>query len=221
MRNKHYTDIIAYFLGDGTLEHNSRKPYFSSKYLKLLQLYMFKIKTVFPDTELSIRKYAKDSYRQVYEYRLYVENSNTELSQLLTKYFRALRTKTIAKLVSTFLSTDLHAKLFLKGFFDSEGGLYWRKGHGLEIKFSTTNEDLKEITIHSLNKLNIKHSVYVDRRFDKKHKKPCYYVRVFGNNARKLITLTKPYKLFIKEYILTCVDSRYREKLMNLLKGSK
>jgi len=138
------------------------------------------------------------------------------------QYYNFLQAGTLdIQVLNPILNSTLHVSLFLKGFFDAEGGLYWRKGHGLEIKFSTTHKSLKEATIYSLEKLNIKYSIYIDKRFDRKHEKPCYYVRVFGDNARKLIVLTHPYKLFVKEYILKHVDSYYREKLMNLLKRSK
>jgi len=132
MREKLYVDIIAYFLGDGTLERNSKKPYFSSKYLKLLLLYMFKIKTIFPETILSIRKYTKKSRRkheQQHEYRLYVEETNTKLAHILLQHYNFLQAGTLdLRVLNPILNSTLHVSLFLKGFFDAEGGLYWKRG---------------------------------------------------------------------------------------------
>jgi len=212
-----YLDIIAYFLGDGTVEKLSNKPYFSSKYYGLLYLYKCKIQSFFPNAMPEIRKYVKNNRCWSPEYRLYINNPVSKLAIMLKRHYILLTYNKVSECLTQNLREQENAVLFVKGLFDAEGSLYWKERHGAEIKFATSSEALRALLEHSLITIGLKYVVNVGNRKDAKHKKKVYYVRLFGKNAQYFILLTKPYKLMLREYIEDHVSFKYREKLMNLL----
>ncbi len=78
-------------------------------------------------------------------------------------------------------SSPYEALKFLKGCILTEGSIiYYDNGKLREIKIS--NSDLLSIKyiIDTLGLLDIKYHITIDNRFDDKHRRLCYYVRIYG-----------------------------------------
>ena len=214
---EYLVQVIGYFIGDGSIETKGT-PYISSKYKSLLTRYEKLIHLIYPDTITSIRIYHKRNSKWSPEYRLYLMKSFFLNEILKEAHILRIMDKLNVLTMDLILYSSNDVKIaFLRGLFDAEGGLYWRQKHACEIKISTTLASLLSSIEVILNHFNIKHIVRTDKRRDKKHKSDVYYIRIFGDHARDFIRVFKPYKLYLSEYIVKHVDSKYRKRLKGLL----
>ncbi len=214
-REDYLWELAGFYIGDGSRETNGNI-YISSKYPELLHHYMILTIKIHSGSLVRIRKYIKRNKQWSPEYRLYIYNSPVTIF-LKQIYYQRLMPDKLSWFYNEVINDRNALKNFIKGLFDSEGGIFWKQGHGREVKITTSSTTLKSIVELALIHYRIRYTIYTDSRRDAKHKKTTYNLRVFGSNSEKFIQVFKPYKLRVKEYIDNHVDEKYRKRLKDLL----
>jgi hypothetical protein len=175
--------LFMYFLGDGTFETECLI-YISSTYRELLENYVKEV--VEPLRDFVVKCYVK-SYNKARssEHRLYIRlaNSLLEVFKLAYTYVKEDNVERLLELFKLLIersnnTVELLSVYALRGFFDAEGSIHWKRGRGLEVKLSTSSRSLYQLCKFCLTNLGLRYGETLDSRRDRKLKRDYYYIRL-------------------------------------------
>ena len=178
-----FLEILGIILGDGHLFKN--KPI-----------------CIVTSTRIERAYYYFNLFRHYVEW-IYVTKHPKRRENWSDEYYVVFRSREIVNKVRNIITGKLNisffshqeALKFLRGCLLTEGSvIYYDNGKLREIKFSNSDIVFIKYVVNALRLLGIKYHVTIDNRVDNKHKRRCYYVRIYGKHGLILLNSLDNYQ---------------------------